>query len=121
YYRHKYWQCKKTFMPQRKPWTRSQYGNGLMRFLVFLTIDLQMSQRAAKRLLDQFFGLNISRGSTGRLKDTAAEFYGATYKQILCNLIRARGVHIDETKVNLNGQTSYGWVLGNHEDDAYCR
>jgi len=72
FYRHKCWQCKKTFMPQRKPWTRSQYGNGLMRFLVFLTIDLQMSQRAAKRLLDQFFGLNISRGSTGRLKDMAA-------------------------------------------------
>ena len=117
--RHKCWQCKKTFMPQRKPWTRSQYGNGLMRFLVFLTIDLQMSQQAAKRLLDQFFGLNISRGSTGRLKDMAAEFYGMTYKQILCNIIRARVVHVDETKVALNGQTRYVWVLANQEDVAY--
>lgn len=74
--RHKCWQCKKTFMPQRKPWTRSQYGNGLMRFLVFLTIDLQMSQRAAKRLLDQFFSLNISRGSTGRLKIWRRSLWG---------------------------------------------
>lgn len=117
--RYKCWICRKTFMPQRRLWKRGKFGNGLMRFLVFLTIDLQNSQRSAQKLLNQFFGLNISGASAGRLKDMAAEFYDTTYKQILRNIVRGRVAHVDETRVSLNGRNGYVWVLANQEDVAY--
>jgi CRISPR/Cas system-associated exonuclease Cas4 (RecB family) len=117
--RHKCWQCSKTFMPPRKPWTRSKYGEGLLRYLVFLTVDLQISQRAAKKLINQFFGLDLSGESAGRFKKTAAAFYKVTYTKILQNIVKSPLAHVDETKVSLNGRSAYVWVLANHEDVAY--
>ena len=117
--RHKCWQCRKTFMPPRKPWTRSKYGDGLIRYLVFLTVDLQISQRAAKKLINQFFGLDLSGESAGRFKKTAAAFYKVTYNKILQNIVKSPLAHVDETKVSLNGRSAYVWVLANHEDVAY--
>jgi len=106
-------------MPTKKPWTRSKYGDGLLRYLVFLTVDLQISQRAARKLINQFFGLNLSRNSAGQFKKTAAAFYKVTYKKILQNIVKSPLAHVDETKVSLNGRSAYVWVLANHEDVAY--
>ncbi len=117
--RHKCWQCRKTFMPQRKPWTRSKYGDALIRYLVFLTVDLQISQRAASKLINQFFGLDLSGESAGRFKRTAAVFFTVTYNKILRNIVKGPLAHVDETKVSLNGQSAYVWVLANQEHVAY--
>jgi Transposase IS66 family len=106
-------------MPQGKPWTRSKYGHGLMRYLVFLTVDLQMSQRAAGKLINQFFGLDLPAESLGRFKKTAAGFYEVTYNKILRNIVKSPLAHVDETKVSLNSESAYVWVLANQEDVAY--
>jgi len=119
YDRHICWICKRTFMPQSTPPTRSKFGNGLVRFTIFLTIDLQISQGAATRLINQFFGLDLSRESAGRLKKTGAEFHKTTYKKILRNIVRSPLIHVDETKVSLNGRSAYVWVLANQENVAY--
>jgi len=117
--RHKCWQCKKTFMPQRKPWTRSKYGDGLIRSVVFLTIDLQISQQAAAKLIRQFFGLDLTGESVGRFKKTAAAFYEGTYKKILRTIVKGPLAHVDETKASLNGRSAYVWVLANQENVVY--
>ncbi len=117
--RHKCRTCVKTFMPPKKPWTRSKYGNGLIRFLVYLTVDLQISQRAARKFIDQFFGIDLSRGSVGRLKKSAADSYKLTYNKIFRNLVQNPLVHVDETKVSLNGRSEYVWVLANQEHVGY--
>jgi predicted RecB family nuclease len=117
--RHKCRTCRKTFMPPKKPWTRSKYGNGLIRFLVYLTVDLQISQRAARKFIDQFFGIDLSRGSVGRFKKSAADFYKSTYNKIFRNLVQSPLVHVDETKVSLNGRSEYVWVLANQEHVGY--
>ena len=119
YDRHICWTCKRTFMPRRTPPTRSKLGNGLLRFMVFLTIDLQISQRAATRFINQFFNLELTTESAGRLKRTAAEFYEFTAKKILRNIVQSPLVHVDETKVSLNGRDAYVWVLANQEAVFY--
>ncbi len=117
--RHICWTCRKTFVPRNRPWTGSKFGNGLLRYLVFLAIDLQIPQRTVIRIMNQFFGLELSPTSTGKLKKTAADFYKVTYKRILRNIITSRLAHVDETKLNLNGRSAYVWVLANQEDVAY--
>jgi len=117
--RHICWTCRKTFMPQNRPWARSKFGAGLVRYFAFLTTDIQISHGAAWKLLNQFFGLELSRESTGRLRRTAAEFYEVTYKKILRKFIAGRLIHVDETKANLNGRSAYVWVLANQENVVY--
>jgi hypothetical protein len=86
---------------------------------VFLTVDLQISQGAATKLINQFFGLDLSRESAGRFKRIAADFYKVTYNRILRNVAKSSVAHVDETKVSLNGRDAYVWVLANQEDVAY--
>jgi predicted RecB family nuclease len=119
YNRHICWTCKRTFMPRSTPRTRSKFGESLVRFVVFLIVDLQISQSAATRLITQFCGLELSRESAGRLKSTAAEFYKFAYKKILRQIVQSHIVHVDETKVSLNGRSAYVWVLANQENVAY--
>ena len=119
YARQKCWTCRKTFMPQKEPWTRRKHGNDLIRYWVFLTVDLQISQGAATKLINQFFGLDLSRESAGRFKRIAADFYKVTYNRILRNVAKSSVAHVDETKVSLNGRDAYVWVLANQEDVAY--
>jgi hypothetical protein len=90
-----------------------------MRYLVFLTVDLQISQRAAGKLINQFFGLDLSAESAGRFKKSAATFYEVTYKKILGNIVKSPLAHVDETKVSLYGKSAYVWVLANQEDVVY--
>lgn len=91
----------------------------MMRFLVFFVIDLQVPQGTVRRILNQFFGFDLSRTSTGKLKETAAILYVDTYKRILQNIVKGRSVHVDETKINLNGKNGYVWVLASQENVAY--
>ncbi len=117
--RHICWTCRKTFMPPNRPWTRSKYGNGLIRYFTFLIVDLQISQRAARKLINQFFGLDLPRGAIVRFKSSAADFYKLAYKKIVRNIVTGHLAHVDETKVNLNGRSAYVWVLASQENVAY--
>jgi predicted RecB family nuclease len=120
YDRHICWACKRTFMPRSAPPTRSKFGNGLVMFMVFLTIDIQLSQGAATRFIKQFFGLELSWEAAGRFKRAAAEFYKVTYEKILRHVVQGPLVHVDETKVSLKGRSAYVWVLANQEEVIYC-
>ena len=113
------WTCNKTFVSRNRPWGRSKFGAGLIRYFAFLTIDIQISRGAARKLLTQFFGLELPRESIGRLNRTAAKFYEATYKKILRSIITGNLIHADETKVILNGRFAYVWVLANQENVVY--
>lgn len=90
-----------------------------MRYVIFHVIDLQVPQGTVRKMINQFFGFDLSRTSISQLKETAAKSYEGAYSRILNNIITGHLVHVDETKVNLNGRSAYVWVLASHEDVAY--
>lgn len=82
-------------------------------------MDLQISQAAVGRTLNQFFGFGFTRRHIYYLKSRAAVFYEGAYKQILSRLAHGNLIHIDETKIRLEGRDAFVWVLTSLTDVGY--
>ena len=90
-----------------------------MAYLLYNLIDLQISQAAVARTLNRFFGFRFTRASIHFAKSRASLYYERAYKQILDRLAHGDLIHVDETKVRLQGREAFVWVFANFEDVAY--
>jgi len=110
-------QCKATF--HKFPTPRRKYGATLSAYVVYQIIELQLSQHAVGRNIQQIFGISTSHNVINRLKASAAARYEETYKALLKRIVSGTLVHADETRINLIGKKGYVWVFTNHEEVAF--
>lgn len=113
------WSCKRTFSPSQRYSPDSKYGPGFMAYVLYNLVDLQVSQAAVARTLNQFFDFGFTRNRINYVKSRAAEIYSATYDQILVRLTHGNVIHVDETKIRLHGSDDFVWVFASLEDVAY--
>jgi hypothetical protein len=113
------WGCKSTFSPGQRYSPQSKYGPGFMAYVLYNLVDLQISQAAVARTLNQFFGFGFTRHRINYVKSRAAEIYADTYNHILARLARGGLIHVDETKIRLQGRDAFVWVFTSFEDVAY--
>ena len=111
--------CKFTFYSDDRAWTDEKYGQNLKAISVYMSIDLRIPLAGVADFLNQVIGVNLSRGITHRFKAKAAAFYNVTYDGLLQKIISGRLIHADETKVNVDGNDGYVWVLTSMEEVAY--
>jgi hypothetical protein len=90
-----------------------------MAYVIYQIVDLHIPQITVARCLRQLFGLNLERGVVNRLKVRAAQFYKNSYKAILHNIVNGKLIHADETRISIEGNCAYVWVLTNLEEVAY--
>ena len=101
------WKCKATFHKFSLP--RRKYGATLCAYVVYQIIELQLSQRAVGKSLQQIFTLPASGKLINRLKAGAAERYEDTYNALLKRIVSGTLVHADETRANIIGKQGYVW------------
>jgi predicted RecB family nuclease len=111
--------CRGTFSPSQRYSPDSKYGPGFMAYVLYNLVDLQISQAAVARTLNQFFGFGFTRHRINYVKSRAAQIYEDTYKQILARLAHGNLIHADETKIRLQGRDAFVWVFASLEDVAY--
>lgn len=111
--------CRSTFSPSKRYSPDGKYGPGFMAYLLHNLVDLQISQAAVARTLNQFFGFKFTRANIRFVKSRAALYYQQTYRQILDRLAHGNLVHVDETKIRLEGREAFVWVFTSHEDVGY--
>ncbi|MGE5443640.1 MAG: IS66 family transposase, partial [Ignavibacteriales bacterium] len=112
-------QCQSTFLSQQRPWTASKFGSGLVAYLIYQVIDLQIPQNTIAPSLNQLFGFHLDRSNINRQKSRAAQYYESTYEGILNKVVNGRLIHADETKISIGGKGAFVWVLTNLEEVAY--
>ena len=111
--------CRLTFTTTDPAWSRFKYGRKLMSFAIYLMFDVGVRQSKVATLLNDLFGLGLSRMSVKHLKTRAAEEYEDACIDILAKLITGPVIHADETRINLKGKVGYVWVFANVESAAY--
>jgi hypothetical protein len=111
--------CGVTFFPQHKTWTRSKFGFNLLAYMIYQKIELRLSQQTIARSLNQLFGFNFDDGISVEPKRKFAQIYKETYDEILNKILNGNLVHIDETRVNIEGKSAYVWVFTNLEEVVY--
>ncbi|HEV2491964.1 MAG TPA: TM0106 family RecB-like putative nuclease [Terriglobia bacterium] len=111
--------CRSTFSPSKRHSPDGKYGPGFMAYLLYNLIDVQISQAAVARTLNQFFGFRFRRANIRFVKSRAALYYEKAYRQILDRLAHGKLIHVDETKIRLQGREAFVWVFASFEDVAY--
>ena len=114
--RYRCFKCGVTFFPQNKAWTRSKFGSDLLAYMIYQNLELRLSQQAIVRSLNQLFDFNFDDSMFIGRKKRAAQIYKETYDGILDKILRGNLIHIDETRVSIEGKSAYIWVLTNLEE-----
>jgi hypothetical protein len=70
-------------------------------------------------MIEDFFGIRVSRSEVQMIKTLMARYFEPTYKRILENIIAGKLVHVDETPVKLQKKKGYVWVFTNLEEVFY--
>ena len=98
---------------------RALYGANLRAFLMYLMIELRLSNQKAAEHASMLFNLPLTGPNAQYIKSTMAEKYTPTYRGILKQIANGRLIHADETKGVVSGGGHYMWVFANLTTVAY--
>jgi Transposase IS66 family len=98
---------------------KSQVGPNLRSFIVYLLIELRLSNQKAADHSSSLFDVPLTKSRCAMIKEAAAEMYLPTYRGILREIAKGALVHADETKGVVKGGGHYVWVFANLTTVAY--
>lgn len=91
-------------------------GHGLRTWVVYHRVILRLPYRSIIQSLEDQFKETISDGTVVCFIKDFAEYYTETKKKIEESIFSSPYVHIDETKINIQGKTHYVWVFTNGDE-----
>jgi hypothetical protein len=118
-YRYKVYRCRECCAGINVYWRSSRYGLNLRAFVVYLLLELRLSNRKAVEHLSLLFDLSLDKHEAYRIKSAMAEEYMPMYCGILRQIAQGGLVHADETKGVVKGSGHYVWVFANLTTVAY--
>jgi predicted RecB family nuclease len=98
---------------------RAFYGPNLRAFVVYLMIELRLSNQKAAEHVSLLFDLPLDAHKAFHMKSAMAEKYMPTYRGILRQIAKGPLIHADETKGVVKGGGHYIWVFANLTTVAY--
>jgi Transposase IS66 family len=117
-YHYKWYRCSECLLHMSIHSRDSRFGTNLKAFIIYLLIELHLSQQKAAEHLS-LFGLSITKTDVKRIKSEIANKYMPTYRGILAQIKKGRLIHADETKGVVKGEGHYIWVFTNLTAVAY--
>ena len=100
--------------------SRLLYGPNLRAFIVYLMIELRLSNQKVAEHASMLFDLPLTAPNAQYIKSSMAEKYAPTYRSILKQIANGSLIHADETKGVVNGGGHYMWVFANLTTVAYA-
>jgi len=118
-YRYNMYVCSQC-RAQMTPYLRnSKYGPNLRAFVVYLLIELRLSNQKAAEHVSALFDVSMPKEIAHEIKSDMAEKYSSTYRGILRQIAKGTLVHADETKGVVKGGGHFVWVFTNMTTVAY--
>ena len=102
-YRYNYYRCSGCLAEMTFFSRASRYGPNLQAFVVYLLIELRISNNKAAEHASVLFDLQLTRGRVAYIKSQMAKKYTPTYQAILHQIAKGSLVHADETKGVVKG------------------
>ena len=115
---HQCLKCNQIFIPEQYERLEKHY-HGLKSWAMFQHVAHWLSFGTIQTMLEEFFGLHVSRSEVHIFKSLLASYYRTTYSNIFAKLLAGNLLHIDETEVKLHAGKGYVWVFSNLEDVVF--
>lgn len=87
------------------------FGHGLQAWVIYQRLVLRLPYRIITQVLSEQFGEHISEGSVGNFLRDFARAYAETEERCHQQLLTSPFVHVDETKISIQGVDQYAWVF----------
>ena len=118
-YRYHRYRCS-TCLAETSTYSRTPlYGPNLRAFVVYLMIELRLSNQKAAEHVSLLFDLPLDAPKAVHMKSAMAEKYAPTYRGILREIANGTLIHADETRGVVKGGGHYVWVFANLTTVAY--
>lgn len=90
------------------------YGHGFKAWSVYHRVAIRIPYESICEMLNEQFDELIHAGSIVQFIKDFASYYKETEERILQSLLKSPVIHVDETRLNINGHNWYGWVFTSH-------
>jgi predicted RecB family nuclease len=98
---------------------RHQFGHSFQAWTIYQRIILRLPYRIITQVTEHLFGVGLSMGTVVRFLKYQADYYAATESAILDAIRKSDFVHVDETRINIQGLDHYVWVFTNGSHVAF--
>jgi predicted RecB family nuclease len=104
--------CYRSFVPPAiARLNRRLFGHGFMAWVVYQRVVLRLPYRVIVTVTEDLFGEQISKDSVLRLIGEMADHYRPCDERSLRRILESPFIHVDETRLNIQGSDQYVWVL----------
>jgi predicted RecB family nuclease len=87
------------------------FGHGLQAWAIYQRVVLRLPYEIIAQVMDHLFGIGVCMSTLVRFVGNLAGYYAPTEAGILQALLKSDFVHVDETKINIQGVDHYVWVF----------
>jgi predicted RecB family nuclease len=88
-----------------------QFGHGFQAWTVYQRVVLRLPYLIITQVMEHLFGVGLSAATVIRFLKYLADYYAPTEAVILQAILKSDFVHVDETKVSIQGVDHYVWVF----------
>jgi predicted RecB family nuclease len=87
------------------------FGHGLQAWTIYQRVVLRLPYEIIVQVMDHLFGIGLGTSTLVYFVGNLAEYYAPTETAILQAILKSDFVHVDETKINIQGVDHYVWVF----------
>ena len=91
--------------------SRQLFGHAFQAWTIYQRIILRLPYRVIAQVMEDLFGERASEGTILNFMRHFAEYYAPTEKIQVQRILKSPFIHIDETKLNIQGTDHYVWVF----------
>jgi hypothetical protein len=104
--------CKHAYLPPAISRLAGRvFGHRLQAWTLYLRMCLRLPYRVINQTLDDLFGIGASDATLVNMLGYLSNFYEATEKNLFAQMLNGPVIHVDETRLNIQGEDKYVWVL----------
>jgi predicted RecB family nuclease len=94
---------------------KQAFGHGFQAWTIYQRIVLRLPYRILMQVTEHLFGVGFSSGTVTNFLRYLASYYAPTEEANLQAILKSDFVHVDETKINIQGVDHYVWVFTDGE------
>jgi len=104
--------CQRYFLPPAIAQSNNQlFSHNFQAWIIYQRIILRSPYKIIIQVVQDLFGEYVSSATISTFIRNLAEYYSDTEKMLIRRILESPFLHIDETKINIQGSEHYVWVF----------
>ena len=103
--------CRNLYNPPSIGSHPHAFGHGLQAWTTYQRVVLRLPYLIIIQVTEHLFGIGLSHGTVVSFLQTQSEYYAPTEAALLQAILKSAFIHVDETKINIQGVDHYVWVF----------